>query len=256
MNTNMNPLITAAANRIIKYYGITSPEEINLIDIAADRNIIVEEKIIRGAEGRIVQNKDGAIIVINSEIKEDGKKHFVLAHEFGHFELHRKITHFICDDEALLDWHNSNSREYEANTFAAEILMPKEIFIKECYSKKFSLDLIKELSSTFKTSITATAFRYAEIGSTPIVIAFSTNNKIKWYRCHKEFPLQFVSVNTDVSKDSYAFDFFQLGTVPVEPDKVPAYAWFQSDYHCHEYDFFNEQCHVLPRYNSVLSIIW
>lgn len=252
----MNPLITAAANRIINYYGITKPDEINLRDIAADKNILVEEKIIRGAEGRIVQNDKGAIIVINSEIREEGRKHFVLAHELGHFELHRNIMHFICDEEALLDWHNSNPREYEANTFAAEMLMPKELFIRECNGKKFSLDLIRELSSIFHTSVTATAFRYAEIGSTPIVVAFSANNKIKWYKCHKEFPLQFVKVNADLSKDSYAYDFFKLGSVPSEPDKVPAYAWFQRDYNCHKYNFFNEQCHVLPRYNSVLSIIW
>ena len=66
---------------------------------------------------------------------------FSIAHELGHFYLHREqfAAAAITTSDHLLDWLNDhNGRKYEiereANEFAGRLLVPVEI-LKECFEK-------------------------------------------------------------------------------------------------------------------------
>ena len=64
------------------------------------------------------------VILLNSKLKEDLRQ-VVLAHEIGHVVLHRKLT-------ALRGFHDfdlfgmNDQCEYEANVFAAELILDNE----------------------------------------------------------------------------------------------------------------------------------
>ena len=64
------------------------------------------------------------VILLNSKLKEDIRK-VVLAHEIGHIKLHRRLT-------ALRGFHDfdlfgmNDQCEYEANVFAAELILDSE----------------------------------------------------------------------------------------------------------------------------------
>lgn len=57
------------------------------------------------------------------------EKIFVAAHELGHMLLHRKSNAVYMDTRTFL---NENKYEIEANQFAAELLIPDEVFLENC----------------------------------------------------------------------------------------------------------------------------
>lgn len=80
-----------------------------------------DEKPLKKCEGRIVSYKGRTLITINSNITLTGKRHYAIAHELGHFEMHRDKIPIISDNEEnFVDWLKDGPHELEANEFAAE----------------------------------------------------------------------------------------------------------------------------------------
>lgn len=103
-----------------------------------------------------------------------GHKRFALAHELAHYlfdfdeknELHYYNTYFPQKED------NNNQEEKRANTFAANLLMPKEEFIEKYkeiirYQKDQKLyskaDMVSSLSQYFLVSPTAVSLRFDEL---------------------------------------------------------------------------------------------
>ena len=243
------------AQEIIERYGIAEPDDIILHAIAYDLGIMIMEKPISGAEGRLVSNHSNGIIVVNLNIPEPGKKRFVMAHEIGHFELHRKIQRMsICDNDAFVDWHKNRPHETEANEFAAELLMPYSLFRHDCESDAPSIDLIKTLANKYNTTLTSTAIRFVEVGWFPLLLVCSENKRIKWFRKSSDFNYWPYQRGTEINQFNCASQFFEKGTVPKNPEMVLSKAWFEDQKITDKYFF--EHCIILPRYNSVLSLVW
>jgi Zn-dependent peptidase ImmA (M78 family) len=253
----MSILATVKANLIIQEFGITNPKEIDLEAIAYDRGLIVQEKELNGCDGRIITLNKLGFIFVNSRIREAGKKRFVIAHELGHFELNKdKNLIKICDEAAFINWNKNGPQEKEANEFASEILFPRIMFNDFCSKQKFSKDLIIGLANYFNCSISSTALRYAEIGNIPIAVIFSQNKTVKWYRCNKSFPFQFVDIRIKVNDKSYAYDYFEGKDIPQKPEEIISDAWFQTDYNFKSNFPLSEQNIIFASYNAVLSLIW
>ena len=100
------------------------------------------------------------------------RQRFTLAHELGHYILHKHETELFIDKEFTVLFRNQKSstgeikREQEANAFAASILMPKKFLVEEI--SRFNFDLndensIKKLSKTFEVSSAAMAFRISNL---------------------------------------------------------------------------------------------
>lgn len=154
-----------AAEQIIKSYGIKEPTEIDLEAIALDRKILVYDVAISGSVARLQIKGEYGIISVSTHVREPGRRRFAIAHELGHFELHKSITKAnICSDQDLLDWYKKEVDESQANVFAAELLMPSDIFRHLCPRDRPNFKMIGQLASAFNTSLTATAFRYVENG--------------------------------------------------------------------------------------------
>ena len=67
--------------------------------------------------------KKGWGIIYNSEIKSPGRINFTLAHEFGHYLVHRHQfpDGLQCSAEDMAKWDSTYGQiEHEANEFAAE----------------------------------------------------------------------------------------------------------------------------------------
>lgn len=71
-------------------------------------------------------NNGQPYIMINSEITNEGRKNFTIAHELGHFFLGHELKNGQCfDTEILEDDSAVNEIEREANYFASCLLMPE-----------------------------------------------------------------------------------------------------------------------------------
>ena len=78
--------------------------------------------------GAIVYGDDNPRIIINKDLSP-ARKTFTLAHEFGHFILHKEQDLFRLD---FVNYDDSEDalKETEANYFEASLLMPKERFLE------------------------------------------------------------------------------------------------------------------------------
>lgn len=134
--------------------------------------------------------------------------------------------------------------------------MPEIMFQDFSRGKMISLDLLSKLSNQFETSLTATAFRYAEVGNHPSAIVFCKDGEVKWSKINNDFPYKFIPNGIKVSTNSYTYDFFNGKEIPKDPDEIPLDAWFENDYNFQSNKIIYEQCHLLSEYNSVLAILW
>jgi Zn-dependent peptidase ImmA (M78 family) len=131
--------------------------------------------------GKITLEKDApARVWINPfENSYAPRRRFTLAHEIGHFCMHRATnqTTFV-DTKATMNRSESywNRYESEANNFAAELLMPADLIrsIGRGIIDKFKMEnevammpialFVEQLASRFKVSNPAMEYRLKKIG--------------------------------------------------------------------------------------------
>jgi len=256
MNSSTFPIPISRARSILSDWGISNPQEIDLDLIAAELGILIVEKDIAGSAARLVCVGRSAIISINQHIREVGRKRFAIAHELGHFILHKHQTPgTICTEESFFTWYNQSVGVKEANVFAAELLMPESLFREHIVKTTPDLKTVQRLSGEFNTTLTATAIRYVELGELPCAIFASCAGKVKWFSASQNFPYKLIKPGSNLHEYSCANDFFKNGSAPSEPETVQAVAWFEN-YEKGSRCYLYEQAIPLPLYNTVLSLIW
>ncbi len=253
---------TARARKVLEECGLLDdPLGLSCEDIALSRGITDIQAIkIDGSQGRIMVDGDEAIISYNREIYHEGKRRFVIAHELGHFELHRELLDnqiHTDDKKSLNEWYAKGKHETEANQFAAEFLMPSHLFIEKVHGKLFNFDLIKGVADLFQVSITSVLLKYRILGDFPIAIVFCNNRQVEWRAFSDDFCLQYIPKGMDVPINSVANDFYNGDGLPDEPEQVDMMEWFSHDFKMKEFTDlkFYEQC-IRIGGNGILSCIW
>ncbi len=243
------------ARQIIQELRILSPDEISIEDIAWERGAWVREGPLEGADGRLVRGSSRGIILVRGDIPEPGRKRLVVAHELGHFELHRDADPTaLCVEEDFHQWYKRRPEEPEATEFAAELLMPDVLFRPRSEAQTPSFETIEELASDFQTSLTATAVRYVESSRHRCALVVSTRGKAKWLVRSEEFRY-WIHPGTVLHENTYAADFFRGTNLPAGMQTVLASAWIQEG-HFGSTVTIKEESRALPRYNTVLSLLW
>ena len=96
----------------------------------------------------------GYAIYVNAD-HSTNRRRFTIAHELGHYVLHKNLIGDGLLDDALYRSGLSNLIESEANRFAADILMPKAM-VRAAIAKE---DSIERLAEQFEVSPQAMAIR-------------------------------------------------------------------------------------------------
>ena len=247
-----------AARRLYEEFGLERTSDFELEDLVHARGIIFEEKPLAHCDGRIVFGNTKAMITINSDLQYSGRRRFTIAHELGHYEMHRGIT--LQEDTPLtLDYFQHGNQEYEANVFATELLMPEHEFQNVVKGKRFSPDLLREVAAHFNTSITSSAFRYLEIGPHPIFLFHSSNGKLNYW---KNSPNYWRSVKNITRlpgpSDSVAREFYDKGIIYTKHEsaqEIVKSTWFETKGYDSDDPYF-EYAIVTKDYNTVLSVVW
>jgi len=244
------------AQEIIKYYGITKPDEIEVEAIALDRKVFVNDIVIEGSVARLQVKKQHGIISVSTGIKEAGKRRFAIAHELGHFELHKeKSKSNICTDKDFLNWYREKIDENEANVFAAELLMPEQIFKKICPRDVPNFGIISNLAEEFNASLTATAFRYVEIGYFPCALVASVGGRIRWMTYSSDFSARIKQIDTPLHKLSIAGASLNGESIPIIPEIVDDECWLENANQEEDLKLY-EHSIQLSSYNTILSLLF
>ncbi len=197
--TENDELVINNKKDFLLQYGILIERNVDLEELAAAENLIIEEKPMdRSYNGYIIFNNRCGIIFINKEINDTRVKRFTIAHEIAHFILHRNDRSEMQVFEVL----EGQQFEREADRFAADILMPKEI-IEQKLNKELNLELIKEIADKFNVTYSAMAFRVADVMRnylSMIVIVRQSNNEIKKF--YNRYSKYFDNNKVVISEDS------------------------------------------------------
>jgi Zn-dependent peptidase ImmA (M78 family) len=174
------PVVYKSASRILEELGITEPHEIDIEAIAQSCKATIVYEPLTGCEARILGNDDRAIITINSA-SPTGRKRFSAGHELGHWMRDRGKVGFSCTEQIMIgEWTGLNA-ERGANDYAADLLMPIEMFQKASRNMPITFDSGRELAELFKTSLTATAIRLVRLGSFPAMLVCLEKGNRKWF---------------------------------------------------------------------------
>lgn len=130
--------------------------------------------------------KKGWAIIYNDRISSRGRINFTLAHEFGHYLLHR-LAHpdgFRCGEQDVVRWDSEHGQiEHQANVFAANFLMPLDDFRRQIPERtKVDLDTIAHCADRYRVSLIAATLRWLSYTQRRAVLVVSRDGYILWSR--------------------------------------------------------------------------
>jgi len=190
MKTEMDNPGPEIANNVLAVLGMWKLP-INPFDIAKEEGIeLVPGYFGEGFDARIEYLKEVKRFAIYyqelSGGRTNGRVRFSISHELGHYYLPHHRERLILGEahDSVSDYRSDDPIEKEADDFAANLLMPRELFITEV--KRFRQrvcdlsDLCELAGNRLGTSLTSTARRYCESDVEPCSIVFSKAGKVSW----------------------------------------------------------------------------
>jgi Zn-dependent peptidase ImmA (M78 family) len=161
------------AQSLIESYKLAVPVNVN--SLAERESILIREEALEDyVSGMLVIKDKQSVIVVNAK-HYPNRRRFTIAHELGHYFLHRSFSN-VFFDESLLFFRDEKSaqgtktQEIEANTFAAELLMPEQLLRQRLSQEPLdALDdveksALEELAAEFQVSSQALTIRLTRLG--------------------------------------------------------------------------------------------
>ncbi|HEU5402572.1 MAG TPA: ImmA/IrrE family metallo-endopeptidase [Terriglobales bacterium] len=122
--------------------------------------------------GALIRNGESVVIAVNSS-QHENRQRFTIAHELGHYLLH-KGTKLHFDEDFRINYRDATSsdatkrEEVEANGFAAALLMPQRILMRDWLrlerNDKEIPETIRTLANRYRVSHKAMELRLVNLG--------------------------------------------------------------------------------------------
>lgn len=159
--------------------------------------------------------------------RSEGRVRFSVAHELGHYYLHDDYLlggHF---HSSKTDFRSDELMEREADEFATNLLMPRELFVAEIHrsGKRFCIlkDLCELAENRLRTSLTSTARRYCQSDIEACSVVFSENGRVRWSEHSEEMKslrMGFIRSGSAVPRLSKTADLWRQLEEGVRVDRV------------------------------------
>lgn len=172
------------AEKLVRDEGLSLP--VDVLSIASKREILVEAKpeSTKGVSGMLIRVGNGFAIAYATHIKSEGFQRFSIAHELGHYFLEGHPERVFRGGQLIHESHagfgSGDQIELEADHFAAGLLMPSHLFKAAAGCHSDGLDAIEKLAGTCKSSLTASAIRYAELTDAAVAIVMSSGTSVDY----------------------------------------------------------------------------
>lgn len=178
--------------------------------------------LVRGQSGRMA-------VVVNRNIKYEGRKRFTASHEIGHATIPWHLnSEYWCVSEEIETYRPQRQFEREANEFASELLLPSQAVRSRLRLEPSSMSLAKMLADQYGTSLTATACKCVILSDLDkCAVAMSSSCELKWIVSSKALldSATPILAKRPLHAGSLALASFQKAGAGTGPQVVPPTAW-------------------------------
>jgi hypothetical protein len=139
-----------------------------------------------GALFRVPSGRKGWAIIYNNAIASKGRINFTLAHEFGHYLVHREAypNGFQCGQQQIVRWDSEYAQvEQQANIFAANLLMPLNDFRTQIPDNvRVDFEMLRACADRYHVSLVAAVLRWLGYTKKRAILVVSRDGFILWAR--------------------------------------------------------------------------
>jgi len=255
----------ARAGEVIQQHRV-SALPVDPFAIAKSESILCREfeAIAPGMSGCLMKVGDRFGIFYSDRFASDGFRRFTVSHELGHYflpghteylfsrgnEQHDSESGFVSDDRY----------EREADTFAAALLMPEELFKNICAQAKPGLSAVETLSAQCGTSLTATAIRYAKLSDDPITVVCSKDNRVQFTFMSDSLRarrgLTWIVKNSGIPEGTATFRFNREPKNVAQAKRVTSSSTMDAWFDCGGNLEVVEEVVGLGSYGRTLTVLW
>jgi Zn-dependent peptidase ImmA (M78 family) len=177
-----------AAKRVREAIGYEHPTDVEIEIVAFMRGALVRPCPAKGARANLMRLGDRGVIGVSEGLSLEERR-WAVAHELGHFEAHPDVSfESLCSSTDMLPTYKASGREPEANAFAAELLMPEDLFSPKCQEiSEIEWRPIEGLAFEFTVSVMAAAIRFIHYTPTRTAIVCTKNSKVEWSTATESF---------------------------------------------------------------------
>jgi Zn-dependent peptidase ImmA (M78 family) len=139
-------------------------------------------------------------IIYNDDPRYRGRVRFTIAHEFGHYQLHRpplsahdyvsgtleRDCDFQCKPLRPGAWQDAErQREEEADTFASFLLMPLDDYRAQVVGEEMTVELLNHVTDRYGVSLTAACRKWIDFTDKRAAMVVARDGYVKWGRASK-----------------------------------------------------------------------
>jgi Zn-dependent peptidase ImmA (M78 family) len=213
------------AEELLTGLGITDPADIELEAIAHCVGVEVEYRRLANCEAQIVGYRDRAVVYVSIETPPH-RRRFSTGHELGHWHHHRGQS-FVCRSSDIgqpIDDRSKNA-ERQADAYSGDLILPPFMVGPRLERMgEISLDVVADLASKFKASVTAAAIRTIRMTRQPLILVAHDLLGRNWQ--WPSITAGGMRVRDDVDSRSSAFISMVGGNKASSARKEPANYWF------------------------------
>ncbi len=204
----------------------------NLDEILAEDEIeIVASEFDHPGYAACLVRTEGLCGIMLPNGQSGGRRRFSIAHELGHFHIpsHGDVNGYCRASDMFARENSAALREWEANDFASELLMPFRFFAADADAREISIGSAIELAGPvfYDVSIMAAALRIVQTTRHAAALVASTNGRVSWLAKSDSFKWWLPEPAQRLHHDTMAAAAFRRVEVSERPLPVPLDAWFE-----------------------------
>jgi len=243
------------ARSLLKRFGVRSAAHIKVEAFAAAFGVKIVEGKLDGARARLKAGPRPVIRVSDRPVPL-GEWRFCVTHELGHHVLEHEAARVdaLCEGaQPHRPPQSGDARhlEAEANTYAAEVLMPSELVGSRCAAPRPTLGIARSIAEEFGTTLAASAIRVAELSPERCAAVYSEAGRIVWAVRSPTFTA-WIERGESLDGNSVAYDYFATGALDERPQPIPADAWLETD----SDEELVEHSVAIPNTHGVITLLW
>ncbi len=152
------------------------------------------------------------------------RQRFTICHEIAHFVLKLPSEH---KNSPAWSYMRRPLNEIWCDVFAAELLLPINLFKPRVVRSEMSLEAVGTLAGEFDTSLTATGSRFAFVAESPCAFVLAEGGVVRYASRSKALRDAFAMIpsGSKLPRESLS-ERLRQGRVPDGPEECDADLWF------------------------------